>query len=53
MLIKPFGLCCKCSERKNCVVVTETNAEVLDCPVFNRSDLRRSNNQPYKMTKKK
>ena len=32
MLIKPFGLCCKCSERKNCVVVTETNAIVLECP---------------------
>ena len=53
MLIKPFGLCCKCSERKNCVVFTETDAIVLECPDFHRGDLRRSNNQPYKMTKKK
>jgi len=53
MLIKPFGLCCKCLNRKTCEVLTETNAKVLDCPDFNRSDLSRSNSQPHKMTKKK
>lgn len=52
MLIKPFGLCSKCSNRKTCEVVTETNAKVLDCPDVNKGDLRQSKAQPYKMTKK-
>ena len=53
MLIKPFGLCCKCSNKKTCEVVTETNAKILHCPDSNKSDLRRSNFKPYKMTKKR
>ena len=53
MLIKPFGLCCKCSNRKTCVVDTETNAKVLDCPDANKLDLRLSENQLYKITKTK
>jgi len=53
MLIKPFGLCCKCSNRNSCEIVTETNAKVLECPDANRSELRQSNSQPYKMNKKK
>ena len=51
--MKPFGLCCKCSERKNCVVVTETNVKVIECPDFNRGDLRAFHSQTSNLTKKK
>jgi len=53
MLIKPFGLCYKCSERNNCIVVTETNAKILECPDFHRSDLRAVQSQTSNLTKKK
>lgn len=52
MLIKPFGLCCKCSNRKTCIVVTETNAKVLDCPDANKSDLKSLEPKKYKTTNK-
>ena len=52
MLLKPLGLCSKCDNRKTCVIATETNARVLECPDENRSDLRRSKDQSYQMIKK-
>lgn len=53
MLIKPFGLCSDCKERKTCVVVTETNARVIECPEFKRGDLRDSQHQATNLTKMK
>lgn len=41
--MKPFGKCGSCKYRGECIVETQTNAKVVECPYqadFKKSDVR-------------